>query len=154
MNKLFPIKSVTFVVLQTVLGDNGVFLYPTFTGPAYLHNQIFFKFFNTFYCTAFNIAEIPATACPLGLNSRGLPIGIQVSSVPYNYILIHVCRVRISHEFWHVERRMEIPLINFSWTNSTIGVQRLNKAVFHKGVSPHIRNSRTWRSESCSILLK
>lgn len=65
---------------QTLLGDNGVFLFPTFPEPAYLHNQIFYKFLNSSYCTAFNLAEIPSTACPLGLNSQGLPIGIQVAA--------------------------------------------------------------------------
>ncbi|XP_054267774.1 fatty-acid amide hydrolase 2-A-like isoform X1 [Macrosteles quadrilineatus] len=65
---------------KELLGDNGVFLYPAFPQAAHFHGQIFYKFLNTAYLSAFNVLELPATAVPLGLNREGLPIGIQVSA--------------------------------------------------------------------------
>ncbi|KAF4519619.1 hypothetical protein B566_EDAN003786 [Ephemera danica] len=63
---------------QDLLGDDGVFLYPTHPTPAPFHNEPIFKAFNFSYTAIFNVLGLPATACPLGLSSEGLPLGIQV----------------------------------------------------------------------------
>lgn len=63
-----------------MLGDDGVFLYPTHPTPAPYHNEPLIKPFNFSYCGIFNIMGFPATHIPLGLGSEGLPIGIQAVS--------------------------------------------------------------------------
>lgn len=63
---------------QDMLGENGVFLYPTHPTAAPMHNETYVKPFNFSYTGIINVLGLPATACPLGLNKEGLPIGIQV----------------------------------------------------------------------------
>ncbi|XP_076627098.1 fatty-acid amide hydrolase 2 [Colletes latitarsis] len=63
---------------KEILGDNGVFLYPTHPTAAPLHHEPLIKPFNFSYTAIINVLGLPSTACPLGLNKQGLPIGIQV----------------------------------------------------------------------------
>ncbi|KZC04565.1 Fatty-acid amide hydrolase 2 [Dufourea novaeangliae] len=63
---------------QDILGEDGVFLYPTHPTAAPLHHEPLIKPFNFSYTAIINVLGLPATACPLGLNSQGLPIGIQI----------------------------------------------------------------------------
>ncbi|KAJ9597825.1 hypothetical protein L9F63_011320 [Diploptera punctata] len=63
--------------IQEILGKDGVLLYPTHPVPAPYHNQPLVKPFNFSYTGIFNVLGYPATHCPLGLASNGLPIGIQ-----------------------------------------------------------------------------
>lgn len=66
--------------LDTLLGDNGVFFYPTLPKAALYHNQMIVQPLNFTYTCIFNVLGLPATHCPMGLNSQGLPIGFQVIS--------------------------------------------------------------------------
>lgn len=61
-----------------LLGDDGVFLYPTHPTPAPYHNEPIYKPFNFSYTGIINILGFPATHIPMGLNKDGLPIGVQV----------------------------------------------------------------------------
>ncbi|KAK1133825.1 hypothetical protein K0M31_011612 [Melipona bicolor] len=63
---------------QDILGEDGVFLYPTHPTAAPMHNEPLIKPFNFSYTGIINVLGLPATTCPLGLNKQGLPIGIQV----------------------------------------------------------------------------
>ncbi|XP_053610255.1 fatty-acid amide hydrolase 2-A-like [Plodia interpunctella] len=63
---------------KIMLGENGVFLYPTHPTPAPYHNEPLLRAFNFSYTCVINCLGMPATAVPLGLNREGLPIGIQV----------------------------------------------------------------------------
>ncbi|XP_034834972.1 fatty-acid amide hydrolase 2-B-like [Maniola hyperantus] len=67
-------------VFRNMLGDNGVFLFPTHPLPALYHNQPLIRPLNFMYTAIINSLGLPATAVPLGLNKDGLPIGIQVVS--------------------------------------------------------------------------
>lgn len=60
------------------LGEDGIFLYPTHPTAAPLHHEPLIKPFNFAYTGIINVLGLPATACPLGLNKQGLPIGIQI----------------------------------------------------------------------------
>jgi fatty acid amide hydrolase 2 len=53
-------------------------LYPPYPTPAPRHNQPLFAPFNWVYTAIFNVLELPVTAAPLGLNERGLPLGVQI----------------------------------------------------------------------------
>ncbi|XP_014468822.1 PREDICTED: fatty-acid amide hydrolase 2 [Dinoponera quadriceps] len=63
---------------KDILGEDGVFLYPTHPTAAPMHHEPLVKPFNFSYTAIINVLGLPATACPLGLNKQGLPIGIQV----------------------------------------------------------------------------
>lgn len=63
---------------EMMMGTNGVFLYPTHPTVAPYHNEPIVRAFNFSYTGIINILGLPATACPLGLDIDGLPVGIQV----------------------------------------------------------------------------
>ncbi|XP_073961529.1 fatty-acid amide hydrolase 2-B [Choristoneura fumiferana] len=65
-------------IFVEMLGDDGVFLYPTHPTTAPYHNEPLVKPFNFSYTAVINCLGLPATTVPLGLSSEGLPIGIQV----------------------------------------------------------------------------
>lgn len=70
--------------LLDILGDDGVFLYPTHPTSAPYHNQPLVKPFNFSYTGIINVLKLPATNIPMGLDSSGLPIGLQVVSKENN----------------------------------------------------------------------
>jgi fatty acid amide hydrolase 2 len=62
--------------IESLLGDDGVMLYPTATGVAPRHGRggaLHFRF-----PPIFNALELPVTQVPLGLGREGLPLGVQV----------------------------------------------------------------------------
>lgn len=64
--------------MDTMLGDNGVFIYPTHPTAAPYHNEPIVRALNFSYTGIINVLGLPATAVPLGLGREGLPIGLQV----------------------------------------------------------------------------
>jgi fatty acid amide hydrolase 2 len=70
--------------LISLLGKNGIILYPPYVSAAPVHNKPLFPPFNWIYTAIFNALEFPATEVPLGLNDEGLPLGVQVASIPGN----------------------------------------------------------------------
>ncbi|KAK4873935.1 hypothetical protein RN001_013295 [Aquatica leii] len=64
--------------LSDLMGDDGVFLFPSHPTAAPYHNEPLIKPLNFIYTGVINVLGFPATHCPLGLDSHGLPIGIQV----------------------------------------------------------------------------
>jgi fatty acid amide hydrolase 2 len=69
---------------RELLGDNGVFLYPTHPVPAPYHNQPLTLIPNFAYTGIFNVLGMPCTCVPMGLSKQGVPIGFQVVSWQYN----------------------------------------------------------------------
>ncbi|KAG3272246.1 fatty acid amide hydrolase 2, transcript variant X2 [Ictidomys tridecemlineatus] len=70
--------------LVEMLGDDGVFLYPSHPTVAPKHHVPLTRPFNFAYTGVFNALGLPVTQCPLGLNAKGLPVGIQVVAGPFN----------------------------------------------------------------------
>uniref|UniRef100_A0A6P7FYQ1 Fatty-acid amide hydrolase 2-like n=1 Tax=Diabrotica virgifera virgifera TaxID=50390 RepID=A0A6P7FYQ1_DIAVI len=70
--------------LLDLLGDDGVFLYPTHPTAAPYHNEPLVKPFNFSYTAVVNVLGLPATHCPMGLDKQGLPIGVQVVAADGN----------------------------------------------------------------------
>ncbi|XP_049871980.1 fatty-acid amide hydrolase 2-A-like [Pectinophora gossypiella] len=66
------------LTFKEMLGDDGVFLYPTHPTPAPYHNEPLVRPMNFSYTSIINCLGLPATTVPLGLGKEGLPIGIQV----------------------------------------------------------------------------
>ena len=70
--------------IEQMLGDDGVFLYPTHPLPAPFHNQPLLLLFNFAFAGIFNVLGLPATAVPMGLAANeGVPVGIQVVASRY-----------------------------------------------------------------------
>lgn len=67
-----------------LLGDNGVFFFPTHPTVAPYNYQPLFQWVNCAYTVLFNSLALPATHIPMGLNDRGIPTGIQVAAKRYN----------------------------------------------------------------------
>lgn len=79
--------------LEELIGPNGVLLYPSYTSAAPRHHAPLLPPFNWVYTAIFNVAELPVTQVPLGLNEKGLPVGVQVASVRGNdHVTIAVAR--------------------------------------------------------------
>lgn len=72
------LHNLFIIFSQNILGNNGVFLYPTFTEPAPFHYETYYKMFDLTYLIIFNALGMPVTNCPIGFNSGGLPLGMQV----------------------------------------------------------------------------
>ncbi|XP_040853755.1 fatty-acid amide hydrolase 2 isoform X3 [Ochotona curzoniae] len=70
--------------LVGMLGDDGVFLYPSHPTAAPKHHVPLTRPFNFAYTGVFNALGLPVTQCPLGLNAKGLPLGIQIVAGPFN----------------------------------------------------------------------
>jgi fatty acid amide hydrolase 2 len=64
--------------LAAMLGNDAVMLYPSYPEPAPYHNLPLLPPLNWVYTAILNILELPVTQTPLGLNRRGLPLGVQV----------------------------------------------------------------------------
>jgi len=60
-----------------IVGD-GVLLHPPHTRVAPRHNGILLRPFSISPVVVFNLAALPVTQVPLGLNPAGLPLGTQV----------------------------------------------------------------------------
>lgn len=65
-----------------LVGDTGVVLYPPHPKPAPRHTEPLLPPIRWVYTALFNALELPVTQVPMGLNRRGLPLGIQVAAPP------------------------------------------------------------------------
>uniref|UniRef100_A0A8C4J4L5 Fatty acid amide hydrolase 2 n=1 Tax=Dromaius novaehollandiae TaxID=8790 RepID=A0A8C4J4L5_DRONO len=70
--------------METLLGPDGVLLYPSHPTVAPKHHSPLCMPFNFAYTAIFNVLGLPVTQCPLGLSSEGLPLGIQLVAATYN----------------------------------------------------------------------
>ncbi len=70
--------------MTEAIGPNGVMLYPSYTTTAPRHNTPINLRFDWLYMGILNVLEFPVTQVPLGLDEEGLPLGVQVVSVPGN----------------------------------------------------------------------
>jgi fatty acid amide hydrolase 2 len=66
------------------LGESGVMLYPTYAEPAPRHGMPLLPPTRWAYTALLNAMEVPATQVPLGLDPRGVPIGLQVAAAHGN----------------------------------------------------------------------
>lgn len=79
--------------LVDALGANGVMLYPVYPETAPKHVWPLVPPIRWAYPAILNVMEVPATAVPLGLDARGLPLGIQVAASHGNdHLTIAVAR--------------------------------------------------------------
>jgi fatty acid amide hydrolase 2 len=56
-------------------------LYPSYPTVAPRHHAPLFPPFQWTYTAIINVLELPATQVPLGLDAKGLPLGVQVVGI-------------------------------------------------------------------------
>lgn len=83
-DKLLSMLNALCDEIKELLGDNGVLLYPSHPRVAPYHNQPITTPLDFAYTAIFNALELPVTQCPLGLSKEGLPLGVQVVTIPSN----------------------------------------------------------------------
>ena len=73
--------------LEDLLGSNGILLYPSHPTVAPPYHKAIYTPFNFAYTGVFNfnILDFAVTQVPLGLNSKGLPLGVQIVSTGGKY---------------------------------------------------------------------
>jgi fatty acid amide hydrolase 2 len=77
----------------TALAGDGVLFYPSYPTVAPKHRQPLRTPFAFAYTAILNVAELPATQVPLGLDPTGLPLGVQVAAAHGNdHLTIAVAR--------------------------------------------------------------
>ena len=67
--------------MAETIGD-GVLLHPPLANVAPRHGHTHGRLYVTQPMAVFNLAAVPVTQVPLGLGSRGLPLGVQVAAAP------------------------------------------------------------------------
>ncbi|MDP3278206.1 MAG: amidase [Deltaproteobacteria bacterium] len=66
------------VKLTQLLGDRGVLLMPPYARTAPPHQRALLRPIEYGFTAVINALEFPATSVPMGLDSEGLPLGVQV----------------------------------------------------------------------------
>jgi fatty acid amide hydrolase 2 len=74
--------------LKLKLGSDGIIVMPVYPSVAPKHRAPYLAPFDFVFSGIFNALGYPATAIPMGLNSEGLPLGVQVAAGPFQD---HLC---------------------------------------------------------------
>lgn len=64
------------------LGNKGLLFFPSWPTTIPFHNEPLFAMLDTSYTALFNVLALPAIECPMGLDTNGLPLGVQVVASP------------------------------------------------------------------------
>lgn len=64
--------------LEELLGEDGVLIFPSNSSAPGFHYTPYFQIYRFSYFSIFNVLRVPVTQVPIGLDSRGLPLGVQV----------------------------------------------------------------------------
>jgi fatty acid amide hydrolase 2 len=67
--------------ITEAIGD-GVMLHPPMTRAPHRHNSTIGRPWVLQTMTTFNLAKVPVTEVPMGLNRKGIPLGVQVAAGP------------------------------------------------------------------------
>ncbi|PAV83934.1 hypothetical protein WR25_02121 isoform B [Diploscapter pachys] len=72
--------------LEQLLSDDGILLFPCWSVTAPFHNETVFEPFDLGYTALWNCLRLPAISCPVGLDAKGLPLGVQVGFINSNFL--------------------------------------------------------------------
>ena len=97
--------------IQNLLGDDGILVYPSYPHTALPHQRSSLAPFNISFPGIFNVMHLPVTQCPLGLDTNGLPLGIQIVAGKNNDKLSIAVAKQLEKEFggwreWYPGREM------------------------------------------------
>ncbi len=95
--------------MTEMLGTNGIFLFPSYTRPAPLHNKPLLRPLDWIYTAVGNVLEMPITQVPLGLSTHGLPLGVQVGSIAGNDAVTIAVAIALENVFggWIPPKNLE-----------------------------------------------
>ena len=80
--------------IESLVSPGGVMLFPPFPKVAPKHNRPLLAPLDFAYTAIFNVLQNPVTQTPLGLDGRGLPLGVQVVGVHNeDHVTIAVAKV-------------------------------------------------------------
>uniref|UniRef100_A0A7E4UL23 Amidase domain-containing protein n=1 Tax=Panagrellus redivivus TaxID=6233 RepID=A0A7E4UL23_PANRE len=65
-----------------LLGDNGILLFPSWPTAAPPHYKSVAAYLNLIYTSMWNALRLPVMAVPMGLDSNGLPLAVQLVGAP------------------------------------------------------------------------
>ncbi|CAJ0593527.1 unnamed protein product [Cylicocyclus nassatus] len=68
--------------LKELLGNDGIFFFPSWPCTALFHNEPILSPVNFAYTALFNAIAFPAIECPMGLDKNGMPLGVQIIAPP------------------------------------------------------------------------
>jgi fatty acid amide hydrolase 2 len=80
--KLVAMGEALKAQLHELLGDDGVLVHPPYPTVAPKHYKALWPPFNFVHCAIFNTMQVPSTSVPMGLDSNGIPTGVQVVAGP------------------------------------------------------------------------
>jgi len=89
----------TKAMIHEHLGSNGVLLYPSYSRVAPKHRAPLLSPIAWVYTALFNVLECAVTQVPLGLDKRGLPLGVQVVAAPGNDHLSIAVAIELEKQF-------------------------------------------------------
>jgi fatty acid amide hydrolase 2 len=70
--------------IEEALGPRGVLLHPPYSRPAPRHLDTLRTPLDFVGAAIFNVLELPVTEVPVGVDARGLPLGVQVAAMRGN----------------------------------------------------------------------
>lgn len=97
--KFFEVGSHMREDIQDLLGNDGILLYPSYPHTALAHQRCSLAPMNFSFPGIFNVMHLPVTQCPLGLNSNGLPLGVQIVAGKNNDKLSIAVAKQLEKEF-------------------------------------------------------
>ncbi|CAJ0593550.1 unnamed protein product [Cylicocyclus nassatus] len=85
--------------LAELLGKDGILFFPSWPTTAPYHNQPVFTPLDFAYTSLFNVLTLPAVVCPMGLDSHGLPLGVQIIGARNSDRLLIAAAQQLSQAF-------------------------------------------------------
>ncbi|XP_052751078.1 fatty-acid amide hydrolase 2-like [Galleria mellonella] len=85
--------------LFSKLGNDSVLLLPCSPYATPYHYTFYLRPYNSAYFSIVNVLKSPATQVPIGVNKKGLPLGIQVVAAPHNDALCLAVAKYLEREF-------------------------------------------------------
>ncbi|RVE49890.1 hypothetical protein evm_005483 [Chilo suppressalis] len=87
------------IIKKSQLGDNGVLLLPSGPMPSPYHYYTYICPYNFAAFAVANVLKCPAVQVPIGVNSKKIPMGIQVLAAPHNDALCLAVAKYLEKEF-------------------------------------------------------
>ncbi|KAI6185415.1 Fatty-acid amide hydrolase 2 [Aphelenchoides besseyi] len=84
IDQILRLKDRLHAQLIEVLGDDGILVWPSFPHSSYRHNELLWTPLHTETTALWNALSFPVVTCPVGLNSSGIPVGVQIVAAPDN----------------------------------------------------------------------
>lgn len=97
--KFFKIGSHMRVEIQDLLGNDSILVYPSYPYTALAHQRCCLAPMNFSFPGIFNVMHLPVTQCPLGLDTNGLPLGVQIVAGKNNDKLSIAVAKQLEKEF-------------------------------------------------------